>query len=97
MKKEIETLKDLFEEMLNHDDMLKDGLCYTVKQMSKKNWIDFILLIEARNYINSNPPNNVYFKLKVFGINLLGSKLYWPLGNVKSRKRWLAKQIRKLS
>lgn len=80
--------KELFELMLEHQDMFRDGLCHWFLCLWAHNLISDEESLLIDRYIKNNKPFLSLFRTDDY---------YWSMCNIEPRIKWINKQIKKLS
>ena len=87
------SLKQLFQVMLEHQNLFQSGMCQWIFWLHCKN----IISTEERNilviYIKNHRPITLFYLLSPFHDY---HDYYWQPKNIKPRVRWIKKQIKKL-
>lgn len=86
------TIRELLQIMLDNQQLFKTGLCSWISLLEFEGLITSYEYWRLIYYINKNRPSR-WSSIQAF-INM-GSKYYWPKGNIKSRIKWIKKHIEK--
>lgn len=88
------SIKELLELMLSQKQLYRSGLCRWVQDMHSNDIISWEESDVLFLYIQANRPS-AFSSINAFKCR--DTPIYWKLGDIKPRLKWLEKHIKKLN
>jgi hypothetical protein len=87
----MKTTKELLQIMYDNSDCITSGLCFLVDRIYTKGLISNEEFFALDSFLQRNKPITFW---RIFHPK---SKFWWKKGRIEPRRKWLKKQIKKLS